>query len=140
MTQQGKPCACGQPRHNGAKCKECYNTYMKEYMRTRRVISDKTRNEYIKRTYNITGEQYESMLAEQNGQCAICGTSEPGQTKYFEVDHDHACCDKKGSCGACVRGLLCTNCNTGISRFRDDPDIMGKAAAYVRARSKNPHV
>ena len=140
MTQQGKACACGQPRHNGTKCRECWNLYMKDYMRKRRESNPKLyRENMLRTTYNISLEQYESMLSEQNGQCAICGTTEPGQSKWFEVDHDHACCDKKGSCGACVRGLLCTGCNSGISRFGDNPDKLEAAARYVRARSKNPH-
>jgi recombination endonuclease VII len=128
-------CACGAPRHNGAKCKDCYNTYMRNYMAKRRKYDEGAyRNNYLLKKYGITADQYEAMLSDQNGRCAICGTDQPGQTKWFEVDHDHACCPKKGSCGACVRGLLCTGCNSGISRFQDDPDRMEAAAAYVRAR------
>ncbi len=136
MTQQGKACTCGQPRTNGAKCKDCYNAYMRDYMRARRNIDPDGRKDYdLRNKYHITLNQYKTMLSDQNGQCAICGTTDPGQSKWFEVDHDHACCDKRGSCGKCVRGLLCTACNSGISRFGDDPDRLDKAAAYVRARS-----
>lgn len=136
MTQQDKLCACGEPRVNGTRCRTCYNEYMRDYMRKRRKGSPREIKDYdLRKKYNITMDQYETMLSEQNGQCAICGTTEPGQSKWFEVDHDHSCCDKKGSCGACVRGLLCTGCNSGISRFEDDPDRLDKAAAYVRARS-----
>lgn len=140
MTQQGKACNCGAPRTNGTKCKECYNQYMKDYMAQRRANTNKGHDEYLRRTYNITHDQYETMLAEQNGQCAICGTTETGQSKWFQVDHDHACCDKKGSCGACVRGLLCLGCNSMLGHAKDDPDKLDSAALYVRARSKSPNV
>jgi hypothetical protein len=58
--------------------------------------------------------------------CDICGTS-----AHLHVDHDHACCDGKYSCGACVRGFLCTSCNNGLGRFRDDPALLRAAAEYL---------
>jgi len=122
-------CACGAPRANGTKCRECYNAYMKDYMaRTRKNDPRKAKAQYLRRTYNITIDQYDQMLADQNGQCAICGTNEP---EWFDVDHDHACCDKKGSCGACVRGLLCNDCNTAIARLKDSPTRARAAASYL---------
>lgn len=65
---------------------------------------------HVNYTYNLDWESYERMLAEQDNCCAIC-------KKVFlatkpVVDHDHTCCSGTKSCGKCVRGLLCTNCNT----------------------------
>lgn len=133
-TQPLKTCRCGQPRHHGAKCRQCYNSYMRDYMDKRRKNHTGGARGYDLRTkYGITLDQYNSLLSAQNGRCAICGTDDPGANKVFEVDHDHSCCDKRGSCGACVRGLLCTGCNTGIARFKDNPDIMDSAIKYLRS-------
>jgi hypothetical protein len=110
---------------------------MKAYMARRRETTDKRilKEETLRRTYNLSMERYEEILANQGGVCGICGSTESGQTEWFEVDHDHACCDRKGSCGLCVRGLLCTGCNSGLSRFRDDPALLRSAADYLENRA-----
>jgi len=85
--------------------------------------------------YRMTLEQYEMMLINQEGVCAIC--KEPptlANTKgkgFLEVDHDHSCCSTKKSCGECIRGLLCNPCNVGIGRFRDNPEKLMAAIEYL---------
>ena len=66
-------------------------------------------------TYNLTFEDYLNMLVWQGGACAICKLSVDGYR--LSVDHDHACCPGKTSCGRCVRGLLCTRCNWTLGRI-----------------------
>lgn len=80
--------------------------------------------------YGLTGEMFAALLADQGDRCAICRTDDPGD--QWHVDHDHACCPgKRRSCGQCVRGLLCRSCNWGLGHFRDDPDRLRAAAAYL---------
>jgi hypothetical protein len=45
------------------------------------------------------------------------------------IDHDHGCCpDDKASCGRCIRGLLCLDCNTSLGHIERKYEI---AAAYI---------
>lgn len=76
------------------------------------------------RTFGITIEDYKQMNEEQGGKCAICG-SEIGDAmgNRLYVDHNH----KTGK----VRGLLCSDCNFGIGKFRDSPELMKKAIRYL---------
>jgi hypothetical protein len=75
------------------------------------------------RDHGLTDAEYDALLASQGGLCAICrgGFGSPGD----RIDHDH-------DTGR-VRGLLCHNCNVALGHFRDDPLILARAAAYVRA-------
>lgn len=84
--------------------------------------------------YGITWDRYESMLAQQGGVCAICGSAPSGNGtsgQRLHVDHDHACCSGRKSCGKCVRGLLCSNCNQAIGYFQDDPQLLLAAGKYL---------
>lgn len=87
--------------------------------------------------HGMPPERYAAVLDEQGGVCAICRRPETargrgGRVMPLAVDHDHACCPGKTSCGACVRGLLCMSCNHGIGRLDDDPELLEAAAAYLR--------
>jgi hypothetical protein len=82
--------------------------------------------------YRITPEQYEAMLSQQGGCCAVCGATEPGGNgSRWHIDHDHNCCPGRKSCGECIRGLLCSKCNTGLGQFNDNPDTLVAAVAYL---------
>lgn len=74
--------------------------------------------------YGITHDDYERLLKEQDGGCAICGTKDPRQrSEYFHVDHDHAT--------GIVRGLLCSPCNQGLGYFQENVEVMARAIAYL---------
>ena len=60
--------------------------------------------------FGINADQYEAILKEQNGVCAICYQPEPCN-RMLAVDHCH--------CSLKVRGLLCTNCNMAIGKFKE---------------------
>ena len=62
----------------------------------------------FKTIYGITIADYDRMMADQNGVCAIC--FQPcGTGKRLAIDHDHA--------NGAIRGLLCRKCNLGLGHF-----------------------
>ena len=77
--------------------------------------------------------EYDQIYIDQKGKCAICGSKDTGRKsdKYFQIDHDHSCCKGGKSCGKCIRGLLCANCNNGLGRFRDNIELLKNAIAYL---------
>jgi len=79
------------------------------------------------RKYGLTIEDYKNMLAEQNNGCAICGHHfSDVQTLKNRLFVDH--CHSTGK----VRGLLCSECNFGISKFKDNPKIIMSAYKYIK--------
>jgi len=80
----------------------------------------------LKREYGLTVEQYEAMLKEQHGLCAIC--KKPPTKRRLDVDHDHA--------DGHVRQLLCERCNKGMGCFEDSPQLLEAALRYLRKHSQ----
>lgn len=71
------------------------------------------------------------LIAEYRNECWCCGRKPT--KRNLHVDHDHSCCPTvRGSCGDCVRGLLCSNCNTGIGLLGDNIDGLLLAVNYLR--------
>ena len=84
----------------------------------------------IMQRFNISPEVWEQMYAEQGGRCAICDVAVT--RREVQTDHDHACCEQSAtSCGACVRGLLCFACNSGLGRFKDSRALLAAASMYL---------
>lgn len=75
-----------------------------------------------------TIERFNAVLTQQEHCCAICGLK-LGITKPYQngatADHKHVIPPQP-------RGVLCGLCNRGIGHFKDDPDMLDRAAAYLR--------
>ena len=97
--------------------------------------ADSKRNGELRaeKTYGITPEDYQALLAAQNGKCALCGRR-IGVSRRAAIDHDHGCADCGGTgCRACVRGLVDVLCNKDVlGRFGDDPARFDAIAEYLR--------
>ena len=110
------------------RCAECTRSWMKKRYRASTPDEIKRRQErHIKRAYGMSLSDYEALLAEQGGGCAICG-GPPGNQKGYHIDHDH-------ETGA-VRGILCQGCNHTLGGARDNPDTLIAAAKYLWKRGK----
>lgn len=78
----------------------------------------------LKTKYGIDLTTYEEMETQQNGLCFLC--EEPDvAVGTLAVDHCHV--------SGKVRSLLCGNCNRALGLFKDNPQLLDKAANYLRA-------
>jgi hypothetical protein len=88
--------------------------------------------------YNLTVLGYQKLLDKQGGGCATCNSKRPGMGKIrFCVDHDHSCCSKAGSCGKCIRGLLCSYCNVKLGYYEKSKDFFHLALPKYLKGFKN---
>lgn len=62
--------------------------------------------------YSVDEEWLRSQL--EAGVCTLCRAA----SEYLVVDHDHSCCPT-GSCGKCVRGVVCSPCNTRLGKVEN---------------------
>lgn len=92
----------------------CYEEQRRQLIAARRASG-------ITRIYDMPTEEFESRLAAQGHQCAICMREISGQ----DIHRDH--CHTTGE----WRGLLCGGCNKGLGLFRDDPSALMRAAEYL---------
>jgi len=90
----------------------------------------------MKLKYKLSLTDYDEMLKKQNGKCAICLIEQSELKHSLYVDHDRSCCSGSESCGDCIRGLLCNNCNFAIGHFKDNETIMKSAIKYIRKHKK----
>lgn len=76
--------------------------------------------------YALTETELAVMEAASNGLCSICLSpfEGEGQGRGAHIDHDH----KTGQ----VRGLLCPQCNVGLGSFKDRPELLIRAAIYLK--------
>lgn len=102
-------------RDPGAKAREY--AYRKKYRQDRPGLWNEYRRKCL---YGMPMGTYQQMVAAQGGRCAICGEI---PTKPLLVDHRHG--------DGQVRGLLCRTCNLGLGHFKDNPELLTAAIAYL---------
>lgn len=81
------------------------------------------------RTYNITSDDFEQMMVSQGFTCKICPATI--SERWSHIDHNHDCCSGGRSCGKCIRGILCPDCNIGIGKFKESPELLLSASKYL---------
>jgi hypothetical protein len=138
----GKVCkGCGATGNYYAKgmCRLCWQkdyrannagivrAYNKAYWRDNKdKLRVRERQGRLKKEYGLSIQDYEKLLGSQGGVCKIClrYNSRKGLNGTLIVDHDHDT--------GVVRGLLCHGCNVGLGHFRDSPELLEEAIAYLR--------
>lgn len=110
-----------------SRCRSCDQIARKAW-RTKHPIRSKesARRRQLKFVYGITEEDYQRMLVEQGGACAICQATEnkyAGEFRSFAIDHNHDTGD--------IRGLLCNQCNRGLGMLGDTVESLNRVVAYL---------
>lgn len=106
-------------------CKQCMKQKVKDW---RAANPGRYRARQRCTKHGLTVERYEEMLDAQGGKCAAC-RRRPAAC----VDHDHTCCPGERSCGECVRGLLCKQCNFALGLLQEDVRVIKRLARYLSA-------
>ena len=78
--------------------------------------------------HHISEEHFNNLYSKFDGKCHVCRVADAKV-----VDHNHACCQGVYSCGQCVRGLLCGQCNTALGLLLDKRQTLVYAIEYLDA-------
>lgn len=107
------------------KCKSDY--YKKHFRKTFYSHRNRRRSAQLKHHYGISLEDYNHILNNQAGVCAICKLPSKNE-KRLAVDHCHS--------SGRIRGLLCDACNLALGKFKDNIESLKKAIEYLLAGAK----
>lgn len=84
------------------------------------------------KSHNVSESMLATWLKEPH--CSLCqhriyiGRKAGGRNGgSYAIDHDHRCCTGNESCGKCVRGLLCSQCNLSLGHFEKMTKTAGLA-------------
>lgn len=112
-----------------AKNKErCREIYKKHYLKQN---SEYNHVKKLMNNYWMTPDDYDKLVADQNGVCAIC-LKPPKKGIRLHVDHDHET--------GIIRGLLCFRCNFGMTYFSEDQNHLKRASQYLKQANKKGRV
>ena len=102
-------------------------TYKKAYYAVNRVrASVVMRRNHLKRKFNLTVEDYDRMLVDQQGRCKICGRMP--KKRRLHIDHNHQTKE--------VRALLCCQCNQMIGSAKENATVLKLAALYIEGHNQ----
>lgn len=118
----------GRGGHLG-RCRACRSITRKAWRETYRDKQALYRRRSQLSIYGLTEEEYDLMLAAQDGGCAMCGKA-CRTGRQLAVDHDHL--------SGRVRGLLCVACNQALGVYET---VKEAAAGYLAECGEgNPHI
>lgn len=109
---------CDRPAFSRGWCRLHYQRWRRERV---------GKSEHLRRTYGLTEDEYDALLASQDSRCAVCRR----ESDRLVVDH----CHDSGR----VRGILCGQCNLALGLVRDDPEVLAGLIAYLESHSARGH-
>lgn len=133
-------------RYRGGNCPACVKEYRRKHREKYKAMNDVWRannaervkefnkawrdaNKDIIKNNNLrrigfTLQKLRETLEAQNHLCAICGVDlRDKPPRHTHADHCHTT-NKP-------RGVLCHYCNAGLGHFKDNPELLRKAAEYL---------
>lgn len=93
-------------------------------------VKDQDRRNHLRTEYGLTVEQYDDMVALQEGRCLVCREIPMGKRGYSTLHVDH--CHITGR----VRGLLCGRCNTALGSLKESEEITQNLVRYIQKHVK----
>ena len=90
--------------------------------------------------HGLSVVQIGRLYARQSARCAVCqALLEALPSRSVVIEHDHAHCPGQWSCGECVRGIVCQQCNVIIGQYEGgsarlktwEPGTVGAVSAYL---------
>lgn len=118
-----KTCAAEKNRKNRSKRGKDWLAYRRDYEKNR---TKQNRDYNLRKNYNISSEEWSILFEQQGSCCKICKTTSP-PSMGWHTDH----CHKTNN----IRGILCHSCNTGLGKFKDDPNLLAEAIEYLKRNS-----
>lgn len=101
------------------------------YVRARSKANEAhNRQKRTKKIYGVDDFEFNRLMVEQKGLCAICEEPETrakvggDEARKLSIDHNHDT--------MAVRGLLCAQCNYALGQFGDSLKLLRKASAYMQ--------
>lgn len=78
--------------------------------------------------HGLDEDEFWGMIFIQDNRCAnqACRAENP-----THIDHDHSHCPGKLGCRKCVRGVLCSRCNTMLGFYEKDKEKFVGAMRYI---------
>ena len=117
----------------GPRCTTCHSARKK-------ALRTKNHSSRMQTMYNLSDGEYDALYEAQGGMCYTCGewTGNRGLSKKLSVDHDHSCCPAPPICGKCIRGLICSPCNSLLGQLGDSSGHLLARLERLRDYKINP--
>ena len=106
-----------------SSCRECERCAARDWARRNPAGVKKANARGSIRRTGLTEADFDRLMAEQGGACAICRRA-PGPGKRLHIDHSHG--------HGHTRGLLCSPCNVGLGGLGDSIANLEAAISYLR--------